>query len=155
MSSKMPIVRQSSVLSLLIQIVVLTSFIIIFYQFDKAYYIYYGTFCFIFLTLILRLFIPKYHRKGISLFKKRMFDLAIPCFEKSYLFFSKHNWIDRYRFITMLSSSRISYTEMALLNIAFCQSQLGQKKKSIATYKKVLKQFKDSEIAASALKMLE
>ena len=45
-------------------------------------------------------------------------------------FFKRYNWIDKYRFVVLLSLSRISYTEMALANIAFCHGQLGEGGKS-------------------------
>ena len=72
----------------------------------------------------------------------------------SYGFFNKKQWIDKYRFIILLSASRISYKEMALLNIAFCYGQLGDGKRSREFYEKTLTEFPDSEMAKTALNML-
>ncbi|MDC7223261.1 MAG: hypothetical protein PQJ60_05925 [Spirochaetales bacterium] len=94
------------------------------------------------------------HRKGIRLFKQKRFEEAIPYFQESYSYFMKNKWLDKYRYITMLSSSRISYTEMALLNEAFCLCQLEKKAEAIEKYEMVLHFFPESEMAASALKML-
>lgn len=55
----------------------------------------------------------------------------------------------------MLSSSRISYTEMALANIAFCYGQLGEGAKSKEYYENILKEFPDSQIAIVSLKMFD
>ncbi|MDH3639811.1 MAG: hypothetical protein OES09_15310, partial [Gammaproteobacteria bacterium] len=46
------------------------------------------------------------------------YDTAIDQFQRSYDFFSKHYWLDKYRGVTMMSPSIWSYREMALMNIA-------------------------------------
>ena len=79
---------------------------------------------------------------------------AIEEFKKSYNFFCRHTWIDKYRCITLLSSRRSSYTEMALLNIAFCYTQSKNAKLSKEYYQKVLEFFPESEMAKSALNMI-
>ena len=43
---------------------------------------------------------------------------------------------------------------MALCNIAFCYSQIGNGTKAIAFYKKTLEEFPENGLAHSALKML-
>lgn len=155
MASNLPIVKQINILSIFVQILLLSIISFGFYQIDKTNYIFYSLGTFFILMLILRYLVPRDHRKGVSLYKKQCFSEAIPYFEKSYLFFTSHNCLDKYRFITMLSSSKISYTEMALLNKAFCLGQVGKKDESIAAYKKVLDEFSDSKIAESALRMME
>ena len=114
-----------------------------------------GVSIYLMISYILRFQIPKHHRKGVSLYRKKLFKEAIPQFQKSYGFFNKNRWIDRFRFITLMSSSRVSYTEMALLNMAFCYGQIGDGKKSKELYKKVLKEFPDSEMAKASLRMYD
>ena len=48
----------------------------------------------------------------------------------------------------------MNYKEMALCNIAFCYSQIGNGTKTIEYYKKTLEEFPENPIAESALKML-
>ncbi|MBN2439766.1 MAG: tetratricopeptide repeat protein [Spirochaetales bacterium] len=155
MSSNLPIVKQINIVSILLQLSLIAILIFVFYQIDKENYMLYSFGIFIVLTIILRYSIPHYHRKGVAFYKKGNFEQALPCFEASYLFFKKYRWIDKYRFITILSSSRISYTEMALLNKAFCLGQIGKKDESIKTYKQVLEEFPNSKIAESTLRMME
>jgi hypothetical protein len=69
----------------------------------------------------------KYHREGIHLSKLQAFREAIDKFQMSYQFLEKHPWLDKYRFITMLDSSALSYREMALVNIAYSHVQLDEK----------------------------
>ena len=61
--------------------------------------------------------IPRNQRKGIVYLKKKQYQKALEEFKLSYEFFESYNWIDKYRFVVLLSSSRITYTEMALANI--------------------------------------
>ena len=82
------------------------------------------------------------------------FKEAISDFMKSYEFFDKNNWIDKYRFLTLLSSSKMSYKEMALNNIAFCFSQIGNGVKAKEFYEKTLKEFPESGLAKAGLNMM-
>lgn len=104
--------------------------------------------------ILLRYLVPRDHRKGIRFYKAGNYPQAVIAFEKSYDFFMRHPWIDRYRFLVLLSSSRLSYTEMALANAAFCYAQMGDGLKAVEYYEKTLRQFPDSELARSGLNML-
>lgn len=97
---------------------------------------FYGAFTYLILSTGLRYFIPKNHREGMKFTNTNQFEKAIFEYEKSYKFFTKKKWIDKYRFITLLSSSKMGYREMALCNIAFCYSQIGNGTKAIEYYKK-------------------
>ncbi len=114
-----------------------------------------GALAYVGLSMVLRFGIPSSHRRGIALFKKKRYEEAIPEFERSYSFFERSKWIDDFRFLTLLSSSRISYREMALLNIAFCYAQAGYGSKAKEYYKRALAEFPDSEMAITSLKMIE
>ena len=107
------------------------------------------------LSLTLSRVIPTHHRAGMSLFKQERFAEAIPKFQESYAFFAKHQWLDRWRAIILLSAGRITYREMALLNVAFCLGQTGQRAESLSAYKKTLAEFPDSKMAQTAIRMLD
>lgn len=109
---------------------------------------------YILIILLLRN-IPVNHRRGMKYFKAERYEEALSEFQKSYDFFTRHAWIDKYRYLVLLSSSRISYTEMALLNTAFCYTQIGQGALAKEYYEKTLAQFPDSEMARSALRMMQ
>lgn len=79
---------------------------------------------------------------------------AIPHFEKSYEFFARHIWMDKYRYLVMLSSGRLSYREMALINIAFCYGQAGNGIMARGYYERTLQEFPDSSVAKTALKFI-
>ncbi len=118
---------------------------------EKAFL--FGAMTYLLISFSLRNLIPKDHRSGIKKNNSEKFEEAIPHFEKSYAFFKKYEWIDKYRFITLLSASKMSYREMALANIGFCYSQMGDGTKSKDYYERKLKEFPESGLAKSALKM--
>jgi tetratricopeptide (TPR) repeat protein len=117
--------------------------------------IYFGVLTYYVIALLLQRFIPLNHKKGIKFVKKGDFASAIEQHQQSYEFFTKHKKLDKYRFITMLSTSRISYTEMSLFNIAYCYAQSGNGALSKQYYEKVLAQFPNSGMAKSALNSIK
>ena len=157
MASSKPIVRQTAWISLIPQLLFMAILCAIYIIFIEPIFlaIELALITYLFLSVTLKFSISHNHRKGIALFKVGKYEQAINEFQKSYSFFSKYTWIDKYRFITLLSSSKISYREMALLNVAFCYSQIGDGKKSKDYYLKTIEQFPNSEMANTSLKMIE
>jgi tetratricopeptide (TPR) repeat protein len=115
----------------------------------------YGLATYLIVALSLRTFVPKNHNKGMKLVARDKFEEAIPHFEKSFEFFTRNTWIDKYRFITLLSASGMSYREMSLTNIALCYEKLDNTSKSKEYYEKTLREYPESEIARSGLNLLE
>lgn len=81
------------------------------------------------------------HRRGMRFFRAGHFEDAIAQYEQSYAFFSRHAWLDRYRALTMLSPSATSYREMALFNIANCQTRLGDRAAADVTLRRLMAEF--------------
>ncbi len=154
MSSGSPIVRQISWLLLLLQMLVVCGIIFIWYEIGVEDFVLYGLISYVFIAFLLRSSLTIDHRRGIRKVRKEKFKEAIIDFQKSYDFLKKHVWIDKLRYFTLLSSSRISYTEMSLNNIAFCYGQIGEGKKSKEYYEKTLKEFPNSGLAQAGLRML-
>lgn len=74
----------------------------------------------------LRYFVPLDHRKGMREMKLGNYSNALIHFEKSYTFFSRYRWIDRFRVFTMFSVSKLSYREMAVMYKEICL-ELGKR----------------------------
>lgn len=153
MSKSFPISRQISWIAIVIHLLLIVLFFIISTIIFPGK-INYSFIFFILISLLLKFSIASYHRKGIKLFKKGKYLEAIENFEKSYLFFKKNSWLDDYRFITLLSSSKISYKEIALNNMAFCYAQLGNGQKAKEFYEKTLTEFPNSGIAKAGINIL-
>ncbi len=116
---------------------------------------YWGIIAYLILSIGLRSLITRHHRRGMSLIKRGQYAEAIPLFQQSNGFFLQYNWLDRWRYMLLLSSSRTSYREMALVNMAFCYTQIGEGKQAKALYEQALTEFPQSAIAQTALKMIE
>ncbi|MFA0962497.1 tol-pal system YbgF family protein [Roseivirga sp. BDSF3-8] len=114
----------------------------------------YAFFTFLALSILLRL-IPGEHRKAVSAYHKGAYREAIAHFEKSYAFFSRHAWLDRTRYISLLSASKMAYREMALLNIAYSHGQLGNLSEMRKYVERTVKEFPKSKPARGALALMD
>lgn len=154
MSSTVPIVRQAAWPSAIPQLIIMGLLILLWYGLAIGNPVVNGALTYLVISFCLRTFIPGDHRRGMKLVKQEKYQEAIPYFEKSYDFFKKHHWLDKYRYITLLSSSKMTYSEMALVNIAFCYGQIGDGINSKAFYERTLKEFPHNGMAKAALNML-
>jgi len=102
-----------------------------------------------------RSIILKNHRRGIYLSKLGSYADAIDEFQLSYRFLSRHQWVDRYRCVTMLDSSAIPYREMALCNIAYSHVHLQEPAQALQYYRRALTEFPESELAKNGVLHLE
>lgn len=110
----------------------------------------YAIFAFMGLSIILRL-IPSDHRKAVSAYNRGEYQAAIEHFANSYAFFTRHAWLDRTRYISLLSASKLAYKEMALLNSAYCYGQLGDVEMMKKYVKRTLEEYPKSQSAHDAM----
>ncbi len=90
----------------------------------------------------------------MKLVKQKYFLEAISYFEKSVDFFTRNQWIDKFRYLILLSSSKMTYREMGLCNIAFCYGQIGNEVTAKKYYEMVLDEFPNNGIALAVLKLI-
>lgn len=155
MASSTPTVRQVNWLSLIPQLAFMFLLGFLWHFYDKKNYIIYSTLTYLIISIILRAVFASDHRKGMLEVRNKNFKDAIPHFKNSYEHFTKNNILDKWRFLLLLSSSAISYKEMALVNIAFCYSQIAEGELAKEYYEKALEEFPDSGMAKAGLNMLE
>ena len=155
MASSVPTIRQLSWLSVVPQLIVIGLLIFLYHlaDFDEPFI--FGALTYSLLAFGLRNLIATNHRQGMRFVKQQKFADALPCFEKSVDYFTKNNWVDKYRYLTLLSSSKMSYKEMGLCNIAFCYSQTGNGQKAKEIYEQALKEFPENGLAIAGLNMLK
>jgi len=101
-----------------------------------------------------RYFVPIDHRRGMRELKQGDYEKALVSFEKSFDFFSKHSWVDRFRMFTTFSVSKLCYREIAMVNKAFTLVCLGRKEEAKALYEACLEEYPKNSIAFYGLKML-
>jgi tetratricopeptide (TPR) repeat protein len=154
MTPNVPALKQVAWISLIPQLIVMGLLIYIYYIFHSQEPFLYGALTYLGLSFVLRNFVAKYHREGMRLVKQHNYTDAIRKFEKSVSFFTKNKWLDRYRFVTLLSSSKMTYKEMGLCNIAFCYGQTNNGQRAKEYYEQTLKEFPDNGLDIAALRMI-
>ena len=155
MATNVPVVRQVAWISVLPQMVVLGIIGVICFLCGFTNPVFPAVATYWLLSYGLKYFVAKDQRIGMELVKKYDYASAIPFFENSYRFFTDNAWVDKYRYITLLTSSAMDYREMALCNIAFCYSQIGDGKKASAYYRQVLETYPENGLAQTSLRMME
>ncbi len=138
----------------LLQVFVIIAMMFIYNYFGVEKSMLYAAVTYLVLAVALRLIALNHHMNGMRYYKHSDYMKSADEFQKSYDFLIKFRWIDTYRYVTMLSS-QISYLETALLNIAFCHGQAGDKNKAKEYYIKALTLFPDSQLAKDELKKLD
>ncbi len=101
-----------------------------------------------------RHFIASANRRGLKAVAQQEYEAALEYFEESYAFFSRNRWLDRYRSITLMSSSLWSYREMALMNILTVHVRKKDFAAATEAGRRVLEEFPDNQIAQSTYDML-
>lgn len=154
MNSKIPTAKQTAWISLIPHTLVLLTIWWIWWQISPDGAIIYGTITYLLISNILRRIIARHQRRAMKYVQLQNFETAIPLFQKSYEFFKRNEWVDKYRYLTLLTSSGISYREIALNNIAFCYGQMGNGQKAREYYERTLEEFPNSGLATTGLNML-
>jgi len=93
--------------------------------------------------------------RGYKLLEKGAYPEAIEAYENAYQFFTRHSWLDKYRSLVLLKPSAYSYREIALCNSAFAYSQMGEGRKAIEGYRRVLSEFPDCPLAKGSIQLAE
>lgn len=153
--NNIPTIKQTNWIAVITQVVFMAVLIIIYYLLDIDEPVLLGALTYLILSYGSRSYFAKDHKKGINLIKLNDYSGAIKSFEKSVAYFRENKWIDKYRFLTLLSASKISYIEMGLNNIAFSYAQMGNGNKAKYYYQEILNEFPDSNLAKTALNMLK
>lgn len=153
MCSKIPIIRKIAWVALVPQLTLMFSLFFVFCFFIPSTYLALmaSATTFLFLSFSLRGLIALNHRKGVFLSKRGYYEQAIEAFRTSYDFFLKYEWVDQFRYITMLSSSRFYYREMALMNMAFCYTKLGEFDTAKELYQKTRALFPENELVRESI----
>lgn len=141
---KQNIIKQYNFSLLIPQIAIFTLLAFVLFLLNVPRYLLLSLSLYFLLSGYLKIMIPKWHRKGLFYLRKGELNGAIFAFEKSYNFFSNHLWIDVYRAFTLLSISRLSYREMALINIIYCYQNLNKMADAEKVHKKLAKEFPDN-----------
>jgi tetratricopeptide (TPR) repeat protein len=94
------------------------------------------------------------HRSGMKMYHAQKFQEAISHFEASYRFFSAHRHLDTWRSLLFGVASPNPYRVIALCNMAYCYSQVGDGQQAIKLYQQALQEEPCCALAKASLNML-
>jgi tetratricopeptide (TPR) repeat protein len=137
------------------QLIALVVAIVVATQFSPDHGVVFGAVGFLAYSILSRRVFTRHHREGVSLVKRQEFLQAVPRFQQSLEYLDRHSWIDRFRSVVLMSASAISYREMALANIGFCYSQVGDGRRARESYEFCLERYPDSTMATAALRLMD
>lgn len=155
MAQKIPTVKMVAWESIIPQAIIFIGIFLILKTAGVKQPVIYGGFIYLGFSQSLRRIISRYHILGVSLIRQTKYNEAIVQFNNSYNYFNKHRLIDKYRYFTTMSSSKMWYREMALNNIAFCYGQIGDGANAKKYYLKTLEEFPGNPLATAALALMK
>jgi hypothetical protein len=122
MASKVAFAKQeTNWLALIPKLAVIGILSLCFYQIDKQnFFILAFVLYLIFTFLSRKFFFSNSLRRGIKLIREAKFGEAIPVIKKTIDYYTEHAWIDKYRFVLLISSSKRTIREMSICNLAYC-----------------------------------
>jgi hypothetical protein len=71
--------------------------------------------------------------------------------QKDIDYFTEKAWIDKFRFVLMITTSSRSYREICLCNFAWCLLQTGKVRESKELYERILVQYPENQVAKTQL----
>lgn len=156
MSSKVPVYRPRSGKAVFIHCTLIVLVLVLSYTIhgDADFFTYYAA-AYVSLSILLRYVVPLSHRAGMKLMQDGHYEQAKQQFRESMAFFEKHQWIDKYRYLVLLSSSAMSYREADLNNIAYSDLQLGNIREAKEMYLKLLGEYPENILARNALTLID
>ena len=93
--------------------------------------------------------------RGIRQIKAGRYKAAIDSFKKSVAQYEKYPFLDKWRFIIFLSSSRYGFHEMALTNLAFAYIKSGELSSAKKCYEECLRINPDNQTAKNISSLID
>lgn len=84
--------------------------------------------------------------QGVALMKQHRYEAAIALFSHIHQYFEKHPWVDKYRYVLLISCSAIPMKVMCVMNITACHVLLKNKELATFYYHTLVKLYKGHEI---------
>jgi tetratricopeptide (TPR) repeat protein len=153
MTSKVLFVKQeTNWLALIPKLAVIGILCLCFYPIDKTGFFLIAFLAYYMLTLLAKfLFFPNALYEGVNLIKQAKFQEAIPFLQDTINYYTKYSWIDKFRFILLISSAKRTIRESSICNLAYCYLQIGQIQKAKEIYQDVLRQYPENINAQNTL----
>lgn len=148
--------QETKWIALVPRLVLLAILCFLLYPYDNQIFFVYAFFLYLAITYSIKYsMIPGSTFTGVKFLKKGQFEEALPFIEKDIEYYSSKPWIDKYRFLLMISSSALSFREMSLCNRAWCLLQTGRVKETIDQYESVIRHYPQNVVTRAQLKTIK
>lgn len=97
----------------------------------------------------------RHHRNGLRLLRAARPTEALLPLQKALEFYTEHPALDRWRHFLLITASSYSLREVALMNIAYCYSQAGDKEEMIKHYECLLREYPNNVLVQNTLRLIE
>ncbi len=97
----------------------------------------------------------RHHAAGARHIRRREYEQALACFARSEAYFAEHPRLDRWRALSVMSTSAASFHEMAMVAQGSCLIRLGRADEARRTYERVRELYPESPWADGALALLD
>jgi tetratricopeptide (TPR) repeat protein len=105
-------------------------------------------------STVARGLILTHHQRGMKFFRQKHYHEAILSFQQSIQYLNANAWIDRHRWLVLLSSSALSYREMAMFNIGAAYVYLDNAREARKAFESFLMAFPFSQLAPTVRKLM-
>lgn len=146
--------RQFSWTSAVLHAVLIAGISLFFERLSVPWPVVWATAVFLILANLVRRILISDLRRGIDTLNAKKYAEALPWLERSVTFFQRYPWLDKYRYLLLLSSSALSYREIALVNRALCIGRTRSFEETDAAFKEVLQEFPESVLARITRRMM-
>jgi len=144
--------QETTPIALVPRLVIIVILCLALYQYDQRIFFVYAFFIYLIVSYLIKfLLIPGSTFTGVSLMRQDKYEEAISFIEKDIHYFTERAWIDKFRFVLMISTSSRSFREISLCNKAYCLLQMERVKECTALYESVLAQYPGNVVARSQL----
>jgi hypothetical protein len=140
--------------SAVLHVLLIAGISLLFERFSIPWPVLWAVVVFLVLANLLRRIVISDFRRGADALNAKKYDEALHWLERSATFFQRYPWLDRYRYLLLLSSSALSYREMALVNRALCIGRTRSSEETDQAFKQVLREFPESALARITRRMM-
>lgn len=97
----------------------------------------------------------RHHSAGLKHIRRGEYEAALKCFARSEAYFAEHPRLDRWRAVSVMSTSAASLHEMAMVAQGSCLIRLGRAAEAHRMYERVRELYPDSPWTEGALALLD
>ena len=144
--------KETTLIAIFPRLILIGILCLLLYPYNNQIFFVYALFIYLLIHYIAKYsLIPGSTFTGVKLMKEDKYEEAMPFIQRDIDYFTEKAWIDKFRFVLMISTSSRSYREICLCNLAWCLLQTGKVRESKELYERILVQYPENPVAKTQL----